>query len=105
MGERQSDACLYGLRGWERADVGRTSGAHPGRVFESLSDLQARLYYRFYLGDLSYRQAQVKIWFDREADYLEVLFDQREGFFRETENDQVMSICLRHGATAAAKAR
>lgn len=33
---------------------------------------------------------KVRIWFDREADYLEVLFDQREGFFRETENDQVM---------------
>lgn len=35
-------------------------------------------------------ERKVKIWFDREADYLEVLFDQREGFFRETENDQVM---------------
>ena len=33
---------------------------------------------------------KVKIWFDREADYLEVIFDQREGFFRETKNDQVM---------------
>ena len=33
---------------------------------------------------------KLKIWFDREADYLEVLFDQREGFFRETTNDQVM---------------
>ena len=33
---------------------------------------------------------KVKIWFDREADYLEVLFDDREGFFRETKNDQVM---------------
>ena len=33
---------------------------------------------------------KLKIWFDREADYLEVLFDQREGFFRETANDQVM---------------
>jgi hypothetical protein len=32
----------------------------------------------------------LKIWFDHEADYLEVLFDQREGFFRETANDQVM---------------
>ncbi len=32
----------------------------------------------------------VKIWYDREGDYLEVIFDQREGFFRETENDQVM---------------
>ena len=35
-------------------------------------------------------ERKVKIWFDREADYLEVLFDQREGFFRETANDQVM---------------
>jgi hypothetical protein len=33
---------------------------------------------------------KLKIWFDREADYLEVLFDQQEGFFRETANDQVM---------------
>jgi uncharacterized protein YuzE len=33
---------------------------------------------------------KLKIWFDREADYLEVLFDQREGFFRETANDHVM---------------
>lgn len=33
---------------------------------------------------------KLKIWYDREADYLEVLFDQREGYFRETDNDQVM---------------
>jgi uncharacterized protein YuzE len=33
---------------------------------------------------------RVKIWYDREADYLEVLFDTREGYFRETENDAVM---------------
>lgn len=33
---------------------------------------------------------RLKIWFDREADYLEVTFDQRPGFFRETANDQVM---------------
>ena len=33
---------------------------------------------------------KLKIWYDREADYLEVIFDQREGFFRETTNDQVM---------------
>ena len=32
----------------------------------------------------------VKLWYDPEGDYLEVIFDQREGFFRETENDQVM---------------
>jgi hypothetical protein len=35
-------------------------------------------------------ERKVKIWYDREGDYLEVIFDQREGFFRETENDQVM---------------
>jgi uncharacterized protein YuzE len=33
---------------------------------------------------------KVKIWYDGEADYLEVIFDQREGYFRETANDQVM---------------
>jgi len=33
---------------------------------------------------------RVKVWYDREADYLEVLFDTREGFFQETENDAVM---------------
>jgi uncharacterized protein YuzE len=32
----------------------------------------------------------IKLWYDREADYLEVLFEQKEGFFRETENDRVM---------------
>ena len=32
----------------------------------------------------------VKIWYDKEADYLEVLFDRKAGYFRETENDAVM---------------
>ena len=32
----------------------------------------------------------VKIWYDKEADYLEVLFDRKAGYFRETENDTVM---------------
>jgi len=32
----------------------------------------------------------LKVWFDPEGDFLEVIFDQREGYFRETENDQVM---------------
>ncbi len=35
-------------------------------------------------------QTPVKVWYDREADYLEVVFDSREGFFRETDNDHVM---------------
>ena len=32
----------------------------------------------------------VKIWYDPEGDFLEVIFDRREGYFRETANDQVM---------------
>ena len=35
-------------------------------------------------------ERKLKIWYDRDGDYLEVIFDQREGFFRETANDQVM---------------
>lgn len=35
-------------------------------------------------------QRTVKIWFDPEGDYLEVIFDQKPGYFRETGNDQVM---------------
>ena len=35
-------------------------------------------------------QKRVKIWYDAEGDYLEVIFDQKAGYFRETANDQVM---------------
>ena len=33
---------------------------------------------------------RVKIWYDAEGDYLEVIFDQKAGFFRATTNDHVM---------------
>ena len=33
---------------------------------------------------------KLKIWYDAEGDYLEVMFDQEEGYFRETSSDQVM---------------
>ena len=33
---------------------------------------------------------RVKVWYDAKGDYLEVLFDQRPGYFRKTANDQVM---------------
>ena len=33
---------------------------------------------------------KLTIWYDREGDYLEVTFDQKAGFFRETASDQVM---------------
>ena len=32
----------------------------------------------------------VRLWYDPEGDYLEVIFQQKEGYFRETANDQVM---------------
>jgi uncharacterized protein YuzE len=33
---------------------------------------------------------EIKIWYDREGDYLEVIFERKAGYFRETENDAVM---------------
>lgn len=35
-------------------------------------------------------EKRVKIWYDKEGDYLEVMFEQRAGFFRETANPHVM---------------
>lgn len=32
----------------------------------------------------------ISVWFDREGDFLEVMFDRKAGFFRETDNDHVM---------------
>lgn len=32
----------------------------------------------------------VKIYFNKEADFIEILFEIREGIFKETENDSVM---------------
>lgn len=33
---------------------------------------------------------RVKVWFDAEADFLEVVFSEAPGYMRETENDAVM---------------
>ena len=35
-------------------------------------------------------EKEIKVWFDKEGDYLEVLFERKKGYFRETENDAVM---------------
>jgi uncharacterized protein YuzE len=35
-------------------------------------------------------EREIKIWYDKESDYLEVLFEQKAGYFKETENDAVM---------------
>jgi len=33
---------------------------------------------------------EIRVWYDREGDYLEVLFERKAGYFKETENDAVM---------------
>ncbi len=33
---------------------------------------------------------EIKVWYDKEGDYIEVIFEQKEGYFKETENDAVM---------------
>jgi uncharacterized protein YuzE len=35
-------------------------------------------------------ERRLKIWYDPEGDYLEVIFDQKPGYFRETSRDEVM---------------
>jgi hypothetical protein len=36
-------------------------------------------------------KASAKLWLDPEADYLEVVFVERAGYWRETANDHVMT--------------
>ena len=33
---------------------------------------------------------EITVWWDSEGDFLEVLFEKKEGFFRETSSDAVM---------------
>jgi hypothetical protein len=33
---------------------------------------------------------EINIWYDEEGDYLEVLFERKAGYFKETANDAVM---------------
>lgn len=35
-------------------------------------------------------ERKVKIWYDAEGDYLEVIFDEKAAYFHRTSNDQVM---------------
>jgi uncharacterized protein YuzE len=35
-------------------------------------------------------EKEIKVWYDKEGDYLEVLFERKEGYFRETEDDALM---------------
>jgi uncharacterized protein YuzE len=42
---------------------------------------------------------EVRIWYDKEGDYLEVIFDTRKGYFKETDNDAVMKKVDEQGNT------
>lgn len=35
-------------------------------------------------------EKEISIWYDKEGDYLEVLFEKKRGFFQETEKDFIM---------------
>ena len=35
-------------------------------------------------------EKKLKIWYDKEGDFLEVMFEQRPGIFRETASPHVM---------------
>jgi uncharacterized protein YuzE len=41
--------------------------------------------------------AKVKLWFDPEGDFLEVIFSDAPGYTRETKNDAVMQRVDEHG--------
>ena len=36
------------------------------------------------------KKQAIKIWFDPEGDFLEVIFTDKAGYFKETDNDLVM---------------
>jgi uncharacterized protein YuzE len=42
-------------------------------------------------------QRRVEVWYDREGDYLEVIFDKKKGYFVETDNDAIMKKVDRMG--------
>jgi hypothetical protein len=42
------------------------------------------------MNDRSVMAKKIKIWYDVEGDYLEVIFEKKAGYFKETSNDAVM---------------
>ena len=33
---------------------------------------------------------EITVWYDKEGDYLEVIFEKKAGYFKETDNDSIM---------------
>ena len=44
-------------------------------------------------------EKEIVIWYDKEGDYFEVIFERKDGYFRETENDAVMEKVDKDGKT------
>ena len=44
------------------------------------------------------KKQHIAIWYDREGDFLEIMFEQKEGYFRETAHDQVMEKVDKNGS-------
>ena len=51
----------------------------------------------FYHLMYSFMEKEITIWDDQEADYLEVLFERKPGYFKETDNNAVMKKVDRQG--------
>lgn len=45
------------------------------------------------------KRTPVGVWYDREGDFLEVLFERKAGYFRETPDDRVMEKVDKAGRT------
>lgn len=35
-------------------------------------------------------EKEITIWYDKESDYLEILFERKDGYFKETDNEAIM---------------
>jgi len=33
---------------------------------------------------------EIRLWYDKEGNYLDVIFERKAGYFKETENDAIM---------------
>lgn len=43
------------------------------------------------------KRKSIKVWYDPEADFLEVIFSKKAGFMRETNNSEVMERVGKNG--------
>ncbi len=48
-------------------------------------------------------EKEIKIWYDEEGDYLEVLFERKAGYFRETTNDAVRKKLMTRAISLASR--